>query len=111
MVSALGTGEGPRGADAIKSSGGEREKRKRKAGSTQTGELTQFLPHGEVTGEEAFADGSAHLGGLGRGEAFLLLDETPQVLPGKLCRLPPAVPVAHSEEGHRGAAATAASSG
>lgn len=40
-----------------------------------------------MTGEEAFADGSAHLGGLGRGEAFLLLDETPQVLPGKLCRM------------------------
>lgn len=110
MDSALSTRGGPRGPDAIKSPE-KREEKKKEAGATQTRELTQFLPHGEVTGEEAFADGSAHLGGLGRGETLLLLDKTPQVLPGKLCRLPPAVTVAHGKEGHRGAAATAAASG
>lgn len=61
-----------------------------------------------MTGEEAFADGGAHLRRLGRREAPLLLDETPQVLAGELRSLPPAVPVAHGEEGHRGAAAAAA---
>ena len=64
----------------------------------QAGELTQLLPHGEMTGEEAFADGGAHLRRLGRREAPLLLNETPQVLAGELRRLPPAVPVAHGDE-------------
>lgn len=70
-------------------------------------ELTQLLPHGPVASDEALAQGRAHLGRLRRAEALLLLDEAPQVLPGELGRLPPAVPVAHGEEGHGAARAPA----
>lgn len=64
---------GPRGAGTLKA---PNRLQKRRA-PTQARELTQFLPHGEVTGEEALADGSANLRGLRRGEPLLLLDETP----------------------------------
>ena len=49
----------------------------KEAGAKQARELTQFLPHGKMTGEEALADGSTNLRRLGRGEPLLLLDETP----------------------------------
>lgn len=66
-------------------------------GAQQAGELTQFLLRGEETGESAPVEGNAKPSRLRQGETLLLLEETPQVPPGRLCRLPPALPVAHGK--------------
>jgi hypothetical protein len=61
-ASALGAG-GPCAADAIKALNCLEEEKKKEEGAKLAGELTQFLPHGQVTSEEAFADRSANPGG------------------------------------------------